>query len=159
MSKKSVSLSGEQTIAFMFLKCIIIVAIISSGRPYASRICSIFHLHMKSIYISIHMYICMYQWIYIFAYTYIYMYIFIYVYMHVYMYIYMCVYIYIYTVCNINTAHILNCHLGGTSEHKQVMIANIKPFFFRNEELVMIIVRTGAYCVIAVGNILRLVNL
>ena len=40
--------SGERTIAFVFLKSIIIVVTVSLGIPYANNICSIFYLCMES---------------------------------------------------------------------------------------------------------------
>ena len=46
-SKKSVLLSGEQTIAFVSLHCIIIAVTVSLGRQYANGICFIFPLFMK----------------------------------------------------------------------------------------------------------------
>ena len=44
MSKYSVSHSGEHTFTLVFLSRIVIAAMVSFGRPYASRICSIFPL-------------------------------------------------------------------------------------------------------------------
>ena len=40
--------SGERTFTLVFLQRIIIAATVSFGRPYASRICSIFPLCMES---------------------------------------------------------------------------------------------------------------
>ena len=48
MSKYSVSLSGERTFTLVFLQRIVIAATVSLGRPFASRICSIFPLWMES---------------------------------------------------------------------------------------------------------------
>ena len=48
MSKYSVSPSGERTFTLVFLQRIVIAATVSFGRPYASRICSIFLLCMES---------------------------------------------------------------------------------------------------------------
>ena len=48
MSKYSVSPSGERTFTLVFLKRIVIAVTVSFGRPYASRICSIFPLCMES---------------------------------------------------------------------------------------------------------------
>ena len=48
MSKYSVSPSGERTFTLVFLYRIVIAATVSFGRPYASRICSIFPLCMES---------------------------------------------------------------------------------------------------------------
>ncbi len=49
MSNYSVSPSGERTFTFVFLLRIIIAAMVSFGRPYASRISSIFPLWMEFV--------------------------------------------------------------------------------------------------------------
>ena len=48
MSKYSVSPSAERIFTLVFLWRIVIAATVSFGRPYASRICSIFPLCMES---------------------------------------------------------------------------------------------------------------
>ena len=48
MLKYSVSPSGERTFTLVFLLRIVIAETVSFGRPYTSRICSIFPLRMKS---------------------------------------------------------------------------------------------------------------
>ena len=46
--KKYVSLSGDRTFTFVFLYSIIMATTVSFGKPWASRICSIFPMWMES---------------------------------------------------------------------------------------------------------------